>query len=110
MRFAHFSELMKNASMMVGNSSAGVRDAPFLGLPSLDVGTRQSNRSDAGSVRAVTAGDGAAIAEFLASHWGQRHARHDGFGVGTAAQRFAQVLQDEAFWQAPLQKSFQDVV
>jgi UDP-N-acetylglucosamine 2-epimerase (hydrolysing) len=110
MRFAHFSELMKNASVMVGNSSAGVREAPFLGLPSLDVGTRQSNRSDAGSVRAVQAGDGAAISEFLASHWGQRHARHDGFGVGTAAQRFAQVLQDDDFWRVGLQKSFQDVV
>jgi UDP-N-acetylglucosamine 2-epimerase (hydrolysing) len=110
MRFAHFSELMKNASVMVGNSSAGVREAPFLGLPSLDVGTRQSNRSDAGSVQAVTAGDQSAIAAFLASHWGQRHARHDGFGVGTAAQRFAQVLQDQAFWQVGLQKSFQDVL
>jgi hypothetical protein len=35
MRFAHFSELMKNAACMVGNSSAGVREAPFLGLPSM---------------------------------------------------------------------------
>jgi UDP-N-acetylglucosamine 2-epimerase (hydrolysing) len=110
MRFAHFSELMKNAAVMVGNSSAGVREAPFLGLPSLDVGTRQSNRSDAGSVRAVQAGDQSAIAEFLKNHWGQRHERHDGFGVGTAAQRFAQVLQGEAFWRISLQKSFQDVV
>jgi len=31
MRFAHFSELMKNAAVMVGNSSAGVREAPFSG-------------------------------------------------------------------------------
>ena len=38
MRFAHFSELMKNAACMVGNSSAGVREAPFIGLSSLDVG------------------------------------------------------------------------
>ncbi|MFD2102914.1 UDP-N-acetylglucosamine 2-epimerase [Tabrizicola soli] len=29
MRFAHFSELMKNAACMVGNSSAGVREAPL---------------------------------------------------------------------------------
>lgn len=110
MRFAHFSELMKNASAMVGNSSAGVREAPFLGLPSLDVGTRQTNRSDAGSVQAVAAYDQDAIATFLATRWGQRHARHDGFGVGTAAQRFVGVLQDDGFWRAGLQKSFQDMV
>jgi UDP-N-acetylglucosamine 2-epimerase (hydrolysing) len=57
MRFSHFSELMKNAACMVGNSSAGVREAPFLGLPSLDIGTRQSNRSDAPSVTACEASD-----------------------------------------------------
>jgi UDP-N-acetylglucosamine 2-epimerase (hydrolysing) len=49
MRFNYFSELMKNAAVMVGNSSAGVREAPFLGLPSLDVGTRQNNRAQADS-------------------------------------------------------------
>lgn len=109
MRFAHFSELMKNAKVMVGNSSAGVREAPFLGLPSLDVGTRQTNRSLAHSVRAVSAFDGAAIADFLAQVWGQRHARHDGFGSGSAAARFVQVLGQEAFWTRSLQKEFQDV-
>ena len=45
MRFAYFSELLRNAGAMIGNSSAGVREAPFLGIPSLDVGTRQTNRS-----------------------------------------------------------------
>jgi UDP-N-acetylglucosamine 2-epimerase (hydrolysing) len=109
MRFSHFSELMKNANAMVGNSSAGVREAPFLGLPSLDVGTRQSNRSDAGSVRAVSAFDTGDIDDFLAKHWGQQHPRHDGFGSGSAAQRFVQVLGQDGFWALSLQKQFQDV-
>ena len=47
MRFSYFSELMKNSSAIVGNSSAGVREAPFLGLPSLDIGSRQRARSAA---------------------------------------------------------------
>ncbi|MFN3606727.1 MAG: UDP-N-acetylglucosamine 2-epimerase, partial [Cypionkella sp.] len=110
MRFAHFSELMKNAQVMVGNSSAGVREAPFLGLPSLDVGTRQSNRSDAGSVTSVSAFDTGAIADFLGQNWGQRHRRHNGFGVGAAADRFVQVLAQDSFWQISLQKAFQDTV
>jgi UDP-N-acetylglucosamine 2-epimerase (hydrolysing) len=110
MRFAHFSELMKNAAVMVGNSSAGVREAPFLGLPSLDVGTRQTNRSDALSVMAVSAFDTAAITGFLAQNWGLRHAQHSGFGTGSAAQRFVQVLEDKDFWSLSLQKAFQDVV
>jgi UDP-N-acetylglucosamine 2-epimerase (hydrolysing) len=76
MRFAHFSELMKNAACMVGNSSAGVREAPFLGLPSLDIGTRQSNRSDAPSVTACDAGDRRRSLAFLSDHWGRESKPH----------------------------------
>jgi UDP-N-acetylglucosamine 2-epimerase (hydrolysing) len=108
MRFAHFSELMKNAACMVGNSSAGVREAPFLGLPSLDIGTRQSNRSDAPSVTACAAADRAAILGFLASHWGREAAPHDGFGQGTAAERFVATLARPDFWTLGLQKAFRD--
>jgi UDP-N-acetylglucosamine 2-epimerase (hydrolysing) len=108
MRFAHFSELMKNAACMIGNSSAGVREAPFLGLPSLDIGTRQSNRSDAASVTACEAFDTETITGFLTRDWGNRHSRDAGFGQGSAAGRFVQVLADPTFWERPLQKAFQD--
>ena len=108
MRFAHFSELMKHAACMVGNSSAGVREAPFLGIPSLDVGTRQTNRAMAASVEFAAAGDAAAVAQFLAARWGQRHAPDTGFGVGHAAERFAQTLGRPEFWAQGLQKAFRD--
>jgi UDP-N-acetylglucosamine 2-epimerase (hydrolysing) len=108
MRFAHFSELMKNAACMVGNSSAGVREAPFLGLPSLDVGSRQTNRAEAPSVVACEAGDRAVILDFLRSHWGRRADQHAGFGTGSAAERFVEVLSRPSFWQLSLQKAFRD--
>jgi UDP-N-acetylglucosamine 2-epimerase (hydrolysing) len=110
MRFSHFSELMKNAACMIGNSSAGVREAPFLGIPSLDVGSRQTNRAQAPSLRHAAADDGAAIAAFLAEEWGRSYPRHTAFGEGRAADRFVAVLKDEAFWEAPLQKAFRDIV
>lgn len=109
MRFAHFSELMKNAALMVGNSSAGVREAPFMGLASLDVGTRQTNRAQSPSVVACAATDGAAIARFLADDWGKTYPPHTGFGVGRAADRFLAVLQDQGFWTQSLQKEFRDI-
>ncbi|RRH71508.1 UDP-N-acetylglucosamine 2-epimerase [Falsigemmobacter faecalis] len=108
MRFAHFSELMKNASCMVGNSSAGVREAPFLGLPSLDVGTRQSNRSEAGSVTSVKASDRGVILGFLTNQWGKNHGRDAGFGEGLASDQFLKVLNDPGFWTRSLQKAFED--
>jgi UDP-N-acetylglucosamine 2-epimerase (hydrolysing) len=109
MRFAHFSELMKNAAVMVGNSSAGVREAPFLGIPSLDVGTRQHNRANAPSIRFSEAQDTDLISDFLASEWGKRYPRDTGFGTGRAADRFVAVLRDDAFWARGLQKQFRDL-
>ena len=108
MRFAHFSELMKNAAMLVGNSSAGVREAPFLGTPSLDIGTRQANRAEAPSLTAVAASDHAGIAKALDSHWGKRFPRHEAFGQGRAAQAFVDIVNCPAFWQGGLQKRFHD--
>jgi UDP-N-acetylglucosamine 2-epimerase (hydrolysing) len=108
MRFAHFSELLKNAALMVGNSSAGVREAPFVGTPSLDIGTRQTNRAEAPSLYAVTASDSAGIAKFLFDEWGKRYPRHDAFGKGDAAARFTKIISDKAFWTGDLQKRFHD--
>ena len=108
MRFAHFSELMKHAACMIGNSSAGVREAPFLGLPSLDIGTRQTDRAKAASVHFANAGDAGKIETFLREIWGQRQPRDEGFGAGAAASRFTEILQSEEFWSSDMQKRFHD--
>jgi UDP-N-acetylglucosamine 2-epimerase (hydrolysing) len=108
MRFRHFSELMKNAAVFVGNSSAGVREVPFLGIPSLDLGTRQSKRAMSENVVNCGAEDDAAIQGFLVNAWGKRMHRHGGFGSGNAAARFVELLNAGAFWTTPLQKNFVD--
>ena len=81
----YFSELMKHAAVMVGNSSAGVREAPFLGVPSLDVGTRQNRRANGPSITACSATDSGVIDGFLKATWGQRTATDTTFGAGRAA-------------------------
>jgi UDP-N-acetylglucosamine 2-epimerase (hydrolysing) len=104
MRFNYFSELMKNAAVMVGNSSAGVREAPFLGLPSLDVGTRQNNRAQADSVTICSAIDVAGISDFLVKNWLTRSNVSDSFGKGSAAALFLKIIADPEFWCFGLQK------
>ncbi|WP_430512792.1 UDP-N-acetylglucosamine 2-epimerase [Pannonibacter phragmitetus] len=106
MRFAYFSELMKNAAAIIGNSSAGVREAPFLGIPSLNLGTRQLNRSVAPAITEASAFDREAIADFLTNRWGQRYASDRSFGQGNSASRFVEILSGAGFWDAPLQKHF----
>lgn len=45
MRFEYFLTLMRNARYMIGNSSAGVREAPHFGVPAINLGSRQNNRA-----------------------------------------------------------------
>ncbi len=106
MRFNYFSELMKNAAVMVGNSSAGVREAPFLGLPSLDVGTRQNNRAQADSVTTCAATEAHYIATWLSEKWSTHGAASDGFGRGSASSSFVAIIQAPSFWLSTMQKSF----
>ena len=108
MRFAYFSELLRNAGAMCGNSSAGVREAPFLGIPSLDIGTRQTNRSTSASITPAAASDRATIKRFLKDSWGHRFKRDTAFGAGDAAKRFVEILESDALWELPKQKQFFD--
>ena len=45
-----FAPLLKNASCIVGNSSAGIREASFLGTPAVNIGSRQNKRIQADNV------------------------------------------------------------
>ena len=46
----HFLSLMNVSDVMVGNSSAGIREAPSFGLPVVNIGSRQNERLRASNV------------------------------------------------------------
>jgi GDP/UDP-N,N'-diacetylbacillosamine 2-epimerase (hydrolysing) len=48
--FNEFINLLKHSSALVGNSSSGIIEAPFLSIPSINIGTRQEGRLRAKSV------------------------------------------------------------
>ena len=48
-----YAPIIKNASCVVGNSSSGIRDAPFFGTPSVNIGDRQNGREKPPSVMDV---------------------------------------------------------
>ncbi|MGI0056537.1 MAG: UDP-N-acetylglucosamine 2-epimerase [Nitrosarchaeum sp.] len=45
-----YINLLKNASALVGNSSSGIIETPFLHVPSINIGTRQQGRGNPDSV------------------------------------------------------------
>ena len=108
MRFLYFSELLRHSKVIVGNSSAGVREAPFLGVPSLDIGTRQNLRNQSKSIFSATAFEKEKIFTFLENQWGKKYQKDTSFGVGSSSTNFKTILSHKNLWQLPLQKVFFD--
>jgi len=46
-----YINVMRGCAVIVGNSSSGIREANFLGIPSVNIGTRQSNREHGANVQ-----------------------------------------------------------
>ena len=109
MRFQYFSRLLQNAACIVGNSSAGVREAPFFGIPTINIGNRQTNRSSAASVININAFEFENDSSLLQKVWNKRHPRCTEFGEGDAASKFIDVLTSGRFWEWPLQKIYVEV-
>ena len=108
MRFLYFSELLRHANVIVGNSSAGVREAPFFGLPSLDIGTRQNLRNQTTSIHNATAFETKQILDFLNTQWGKKYKKDISFGIGNSSENFKKILAQTTLWNLPLQKTFFD--
>lgn len=45
-----YLSLMKNAEFVLGNSSSGIVEAPYLGIPTINIGDRQKGRIQADSI------------------------------------------------------------
>jgi UDP-N-acetylglucosamine 2-epimerase (hydrolysing) len=107
MRFEYFLALLKDAEAVVGNSSAGIHEAPVYGVPTVNIGTRQLNRFNGQSILNV-AEDKQAIIDILAdlpSHMSP--SLH--FGMGQSARLFMERIRNPSFWKTPRQKQFQDI-
>jgi UDP-N-acetylglucosamine 2-epimerase (hydrolysing) len=109
MRFEFYVTLMRHADVLLGNSSSGVREAPVLGTPSVNVGTRQRRRSTAVSVRHVPAEKTAVLAAIARARVLGRHPSDTGFGEPGASRRIVALLEGEEIWRTSLYKEFVEV-
>lgn len=107
MRFEYFLSLLRHADFMIGNSSAGVREAPHFGVPALNLGTRQTNRVSCATVLNVSL-DAGAIALALTKLQDVPRRPLALFGDGGSAERFHRILRSDTFWHTQTQKYFVD--
>jgi UDP-hydrolysing UDP-N-acetyl-D-glucosamine 2-epimerase len=88
-----YPNALRLADAMVGNSSSGLIEAGFFGLPVVNVGSRQDGRVSGPNVRHV-GNDSDAVANGLSSILAERKRlpRYSAYGDGQAGQRIAEVL------------------
>lgn len=88
----NYAKLIFNCKCLIGNSSSGIREAAFLGVPSVNIGNRQLGRERGVNVRDV---DNAADAIYLAVKEQMavgRYAPDYRFGRGDAGEKIALTL------------------
>lgn len=93
-----FINLVRKARALVGNSSMGILEAPFLKLPVVNVGNRQQGRINCGNVRFVRHNKQEIKAEVIRACYDQRYREQVGtlaniYGDGYAGQKISKVLQ-----------------
>jgi UDP-N-acetylglucosamine 2-epimerase (hydrolysing) len=109
LRFEYFLTLLKNAQFIIGNSSAGIREAPYYGLPIINIGTRQHNRSvNAAIINVDYTISSIQNALSIINEQKVIQIHHD-FGQGNSAQLFLQSLEKNNVWQLNHQKQFRDI-
>ena len=111
LNFERFLTLLKNAKSIIGNSSAGVREAPFYGVPTINIGTRQNNRiAKLDSIINVTYEESEiAKAIDMISSKNIKFNPIEHFGSGNSDRLFKKLLLSEKFWSIPKQKHFNDI-
>ena len=87
-----FLSLLINSRGIIGNSSVAIRECSFLGVPAINIGTRQQRRDRGQNVIDVDY-DRKAIAAAIKTMWASTERKRDTlYGDGHAGKRIADVL------------------
>ncbi|POY41213.1 UDP-N-acetylglucosamine 2-epimerase (hydrolyzing) [Flavobacterium alvei] len=108
LRFEYFLTLLKNSQFIIGNSSAGIREAPYYGIPIINIGTRQQNRAVHADI--INVGyELESIQEALMVIDTHKIQMSDAdYGKGNSTELFLECLQKSNVWKLNHQKQFRD--
>lgn len=88
-----YAPLLKNAACIVGNSSSGIREAAFLGTPSVNIGSRQNGRDRCANVMDVPY-DRSCIRDAIKKQLEHgRYAPDLRYGDGNAGEKIVDILR-----------------
>ena len=111
LRFEYFLTLLKEAKYIIGNSSSGVREAPYYNVPSINIGSRQNNRSDSSIKTIINCGndsDSIICSVKKVEDLDVKKTIINTYGHGNSNALFYKQIKSESLWKIPKQKQFKD--
>lgn len=109
LRFEFFLTLLKNSTFIIGNSSCGIMEAPYYGIPTINIGDRQKNRFGSKSLLNINFNKND-INRTITSTENKKFSKFNFFGKGNSANKIEKIISSKKFWEIKLQKGFIDLV
>lgn len=110
-RFEYFLTLLKHAQFIIGNSSAGIREAGIYDIKTIDIGTRQHRRYNVDNDAHIfhVDSDVEQILEAIRQPYKGTDSFVNKFGNGDSCEHWSKLLDSNHFWQTAFQKRFVDM-
>ena len=109
LRFEYFLTLLKGSEFIIGNSSAGIHEAPVYAVPTINIGERQHNRIKHASVYNIDFNEKKILETILFVPRAGATPPLFHYGNGDSAAKFMDALDDHGLWIRSRQKYFQDL-
>jgi UDP-N-acetylglucosamine 2-epimerase (hydrolysing) len=109
LRFEYFLSLLKEAQFIIGNSSAGIREAPYYNKAIINIGTRQQNRSRQSHIVNVGYDENSILESLKNIQKNKIIAEPSKFGDGNSTKLFLSCLEKPDIWNLNQQKQFKDL-
>lgn len=109
LRFEYFLTLLKNTEFIIGNSSAGIREAGIYGISAIDIGTRQSGRYNLKTSKNIQHVDEKFKSILNAIYNADKYKTTEFlFGQGNSAEQFFNIMENIDLKNISIQKKFVD--
>jgi UDP-N-acetylglucosamine 2-epimerase (hydrolysing) len=109
LRFEYFLSLLKEAQFIIGNSSAGIREAPYYNKAIINIGTRQQNRSRQSHIVNVGYDKNGILESLKNIQKNKIKVEPPKFGDGNSTELFLSCLEKPDIWKLNQQKQFKDL-
>ena len=108
-RFECYLTLLKNSKFIIGNSSSGIMGAPYYGVTTINIGSRQTNRLKTKLIKNIPFNE-KKIIKTINQIKNRKIIKRKFFGEGSSAKKIEALLLTNKIWNIGKQKNFIDLI